>query len=346
MGSSRTAPLDLPVVAAVSPGLPATFVVPLDGSDRSLRAVPIAASFAERFGADVVAVTTPTTTDADDRLAPPVWLRDLAGDDHYRRLRVVVVDDNPVNAVSMQVAANHDSVVCMATHSRGAIGTMALGSVAQDVVREVGVPVLLVGRHCRRGHVRLGTDRRVPRRIVCGRCHPDPRPGVGPSPGPAHRGRAGAPPARRPHRGGPHSCGPPGTRSPRARRPCRGRRELVSGRGDPRPRARDRRVDDRAQHPWTYRHGADGVGKRGVLGNPRESVSGAHRSPAPPRARNSSGSSLMTTRVLIVYSTSEGQTARIAEPDRRPVAASRQHRGRAQRRNRTGARGVRRHRRR
>ncbi len=148
MGSSRTAPLDLPVVAAVSPGLPATFVVPLDGSDRSLRAVPIAASFAERFGADVVAVTTPTTTDADDRLAPPVWLRDLAGDDHYPRLRVVVVDDNPVNAVSMQVAANHDSVVCMATHARGAIGTMALGSVAQDVVREVGVPVLLVGRHC------------------------------------------------------------------------------------------------------------------------------------------------------------------------------------------------------
>jgi nucleotide-binding universal stress UspA family protein len=150
MGSSlRSAPVDVPVdAAAPTPSVPATFVVPLDGSDFSLRAVPIAASFAERFGAEVVAVTTPLTNEDDDRLAVPAWLGDLARDGRYGRLRVAMVDDDPVDAVSMQVGANKDSVVCMATHSRGALGAMALGSVARDVVREVAVPVLLVGRHC------------------------------------------------------------------------------------------------------------------------------------------------------------------------------------------------------
>ena len=36
----------------------------------------------------------------------------------------------------------------MATHARGPIGSGALGNVAQDVVRRVATPVLLVGRHC------------------------------------------------------------------------------------------------------------------------------------------------------------------------------------------------------
>jgi len=36
----------------------------------------------------------------------------------------------------------------MSTHARGVVGTAALGNVAEHVVREVGVPVLLVGPHC------------------------------------------------------------------------------------------------------------------------------------------------------------------------------------------------------
>jgi nucleotide-binding universal stress UspA family protein len=129
--------------------VPSTFVVPLDGSDFSLRALPIASRFAARFDADVVALTTPMTVTGGDRSAMPDWLAELVHDDRYAGLRAIVAEqDDPVDAVSALVAAHPDSVVCMATHARGVIGTAALGSVAQHVVREVGVPVLLVGPHC------------------------------------------------------------------------------------------------------------------------------------------------------------------------------------------------------
>ena len=79
----------------------------------------------------------------------PKWLSDLVSDHRYGGLRAIVADeDDPVTAIGNVVAANPGSVVCMATHARGAIGATALGNVAQDVVRNVGVPVLLVGRYC------------------------------------------------------------------------------------------------------------------------------------------------------------------------------------------------------
>ncbi len=137
------------VSSAPADVVPSTFVVPLDGSDLSLRAAPIASWCAERFDANVLAVTTPMTRDSHDRTVLPAWLEELLADDRYRRFRASVVDDDdPVRTVSALVAANHNSCVCMATHSRGALATAALGNVAQRVVRGVGVPVLLVGGHC------------------------------------------------------------------------------------------------------------------------------------------------------------------------------------------------------
>ena len=53
-----------------------------------------------------------------------------------------------MRAVLAFVAAHPDSAVCMGTHSDDALTAAALGSVAARVVREVGVPILLVGSPC------------------------------------------------------------------------------------------------------------------------------------------------------------------------------------------------------
>jgi nucleotide-binding universal stress UspA family protein len=138
-----------PLLPSSSSAAPSTFVVPLDGSDYSLRAVPVASWYATRFDADVVAVTSPTGLALDERAPTPVWLAELVADERYPRLRAcVAADRDPVDAVASLVAANRDPVVCMATHARGTVGTAVLGNVAEHVVREIGVPVLLVGRHC------------------------------------------------------------------------------------------------------------------------------------------------------------------------------------------------------
>lgn len=130
-------------------GVPATFIVPLDGTDFSLRAVPIVRRYAEAFDADVIACTTPQTLDASERATVPAWLASLVAEATNRRFRASVVDgDDPALAVAELLVATPDSAVCMTTHARGPIGTAALGNVAQEVLRRVAAPALLVGRHC------------------------------------------------------------------------------------------------------------------------------------------------------------------------------------------------------
>lgn len=121
---------------------PSTFVVPLDGSDFALRALRVAHRFADLFGADIVAVTTPQTIDDDLRRERPSWLASL----DVRS--VLSTAEDPADAVAEVVAQTEHAAVCMATHARGSIGSAALGNVAQRVLREVAAPVLLVGRHC------------------------------------------------------------------------------------------------------------------------------------------------------------------------------------------------------
>jgi nucleotide-binding universal stress UspA family protein len=123
-------------------------VVPLDGTDFSLRALPFASWWAERFNADVVAMTTPQSLDETDRTRPPAWLDAVPTNDRVRVTKAVIDDDEPAHAVAQMVATKPSAAVCMATHARGAVGSLALGNVAEQVLRTVGVPVLLVGAHC------------------------------------------------------------------------------------------------------------------------------------------------------------------------------------------------------
>ncbi len=143
-------PTEHPAALATGDGeVPETFLVPLDGTDFSLRALPVAERFATAFDADLHAFTTPQTLDASERSAVPAWLETLVADTRYPRFTASVVDgDDPALAVVEQVAATPGSVVCMATHARGPIGSVALGNVASQVLRQIAVPALLVGPHC------------------------------------------------------------------------------------------------------------------------------------------------------------------------------------------------------
>jgi nucleotide-binding universal stress UspA family protein len=133
--------------ATMADNAPKSVLVPLDGSDVAARALPVGCRLAAGFDADLILMTT-TQTRRDDRMVRPVWLDDAAARVSGARVRTEFVDEHPADAAIRTAAqAAPDAAVCMATHGRGALGTAILGSVAQDVVRCVERPVVLVGPH-------------------------------------------------------------------------------------------------------------------------------------------------------------------------------------------------------
>ena len=120
-------------------------VVPLDGSERSERAIPVARAVATRSRARLVLVSAVRR----DREDPTERLEKLAADCAGLETSVVVVRDGPAPfAIRRAAVEAGDSAVCMTTHGRGALRWAVLGSVAEEVVRTVERPVLLVGRRC------------------------------------------------------------------------------------------------------------------------------------------------------------------------------------------------------
>src|ERR1700674_591713 len=126
---------------------PKSVLVPLDGSDVASRALPVGRDLAARFDAELILMTT-TQTRRADRMVRPVWLDSAAAAVTGSPVRTEFVDEHPADvAICTAAQAAPDATVCMATHGRGALGTATLGSVAQDVVRAVDRPVVLVGPH-------------------------------------------------------------------------------------------------------------------------------------------------------------------------------------------------------
>jgi nucleotide-binding universal stress UspA family protein len=122
-----------------------TVVVPIDTIAGSDAAIPMAAAIARQSGAAVVLLTV--VAPEADTFEPLDRLADLAkwhGVD--ARCRIVCADDVG-DAVSVE-CGGPNTMICMETRARGAIGEMVLGSVSERVVREARGPVLLVGPHC------------------------------------------------------------------------------------------------------------------------------------------------------------------------------------------------------
>jgi nucleotide-binding universal stress UspA family protein len=139
-----------------------SLLVPLDGSDFGEHALPLALSLARRLGAtlQVVHVHVPAwgaygelggpydeTTDRVLRERDRAYV-----DAVVQRLASVVAItpssallDGPVaDAISRHAAATGTDLLVMTTHGRGPLARFWLGSVADALVRQASIPILLV----------------------------------------------------------------------------------------------------------------------------------------------------------------------------------------------------------
>jgi nucleotide-binding universal stress UspA family protein len=128
--------------------LPKTFVVPIDGSKFANHAVDVAAGMARHCGADIKLVASSWNT--YDFRSPVPELESVAAKYADVVMSTVVCDEKPAALVIADAAKEPGHVVCMTTHGRGRLAWAALGSVAEQVIRDVSTPILLVGRHCAR----------------------------------------------------------------------------------------------------------------------------------------------------------------------------------------------------
>jgi nucleotide-binding universal stress UspA family protein len=132
-----------------------TLVVPLDGSPYSERALPIATAIAQRGDGRLLLIS------AEDHgpLHPAEYLDAIAAFPRPVPVETVAVADTdafPGKAIAEVLLAADDRIVCMTSHGRGGLRWGLLGSVAEEVMRRVDRPSLLVGRHC---HEDFLTDR-------------------------------------------------------------------------------------------------------------------------------------------------------------------------------------------
>ncbi len=123
-----------------------TFVVPLDGSAYSERALPIATALAARTGGGLLLVS------AEDRgpLRPTEYLDEIAAIPRPVPVeRIGVTGTSAAEAIREIVCASDDRFACMTSHGRRGLRWGLLGSVAEEVVRRSDRPTFLIGRNCR-----------------------------------------------------------------------------------------------------------------------------------------------------------------------------------------------------
>jgi nucleotide-binding universal stress UspA family protein len=123
---------------------PSTILVPLDGGEElSARALDVGRRWARAFGASLLVIAVRGC----DRAALMASFDDLGVP---RALwRAVRARDDLVPAVVDVVTANARAAVCVATRARSPLVDLLADDVAQEILRAVEVPVVLVGPHCR-----------------------------------------------------------------------------------------------------------------------------------------------------------------------------------------------------
>lgn len=118
-------------------------LVPLDGSELALQAMPTARAVAQRFEADLHIVTVASDED-DARRARALAAATLGIPPEDERISVVA-SGKPADVIADRAEALGSSVVCMATHGRGRLSGAVMGSVARSVLRRSVGPVVALG---------------------------------------------------------------------------------------------------------------------------------------------------------------------------------------------------------
>jgi nucleotide-binding universal stress UspA family protein len=117
-----------------------SIVIPLDGSQLSESALPVASQLARTTGTSVVLLTSGWGSTVEELDS---YLRTQAVRIEAPTTTSVVPDTFPATAIAQSLDAA--GAVVMATHGRSGIGKALLGSVAEDVVKATDQPVVLVG---------------------------------------------------------------------------------------------------------------------------------------------------------------------------------------------------------
>jgi nucleotide-binding universal stress UspA family protein len=117
-------------------------LVPLDGSEFALRAVPTARALARRFDAELHTITVADHGEIDR-------IRALASATlgvPFDSPRVAVADDgDPATVIADRAGALGSCVVCLTTHGRGRLGGAFVGSVARSLLQRSTDPVVALG---------------------------------------------------------------------------------------------------------------------------------------------------------------------------------------------------------
>ncbi len=117
-------------------------LVPLDGSEYALQAMPTARALARRLGAELHTVTVCRAGEADRlRAAAAAALEVDANDGHV----VVVSEGQPAEVIDRRSSELGSCLVCMATQGRGRLGGALVGSVARSVLERSGEPMVALG---------------------------------------------------------------------------------------------------------------------------------------------------------------------------------------------------------
>lgn len=141
-------------------------VVPLDGSELAAAAVPVAAALARRTDAAIALVRVVDSSDEfretmsvavrerreDARAALAAVAARLRAEDHIPTT-IAIRQGNPVANIVALAGDIEGDLICMATHGRSGLQRVILGSVAERVLHDALVPVMLV-----RPGVTLPTD--------------------------------------------------------------------------------------------------------------------------------------------------------------------------------------------
>lgn len=127
-----------------------TIMVPTDGSEFAQKAEDIAISIAAKYDAKIIGVYV-----IDDKLIYPYEVLEDEGRDVLKNLSSkakkegIVVDEilvigNPAKDLIIITGRMKPDLVVIGTHSKKGLEKLLLGSVAENVLKKVETPVLLV----------------------------------------------------------------------------------------------------------------------------------------------------------------------------------------------------------
>ncbi|MGE5618733.1 MAG: universal stress protein [Sphingomonadaceae bacterium] len=143
-------------------------LVPLDGSPLAEAALPHATAVARRFNASLILLqvvpTLPTATTVDTvagagaeavialeaieatERAAVEYLEEVARRPELAGLHVEVevVRGRPAREIVRRARDGKADLIVMSTHGRSGLGRLVFGSVADEVLRDAGVPILLI----------------------------------------------------------------------------------------------------------------------------------------------------------------------------------------------------------